>query len=102
MAWAGECWAIEAELTPKTVRRTDGHHARAADPDRRLRLPGRRRPGARLAARHARVIYLCAPAAGPTVARASDALGTLGARIEIGRCRPAAALASPVRRQAPP
>ena len=22
MPWAGECWAIEAELTPKTTRRT--------------------------------------------------------------------------------
>jgi hypothetical protein len=83
VAWAGECWAIEAELTAKTVRRTAAimlelltrtgdYGCAAAD----IRVPGR-------PARHARVLYLCSPAARPTVARARDALGSAGARIEI-------------------
>jgi hypothetical protein len=102
VAWAGECWAIEAELTAKTVRRTEtimrelltrtgDYGCPAAD----VRVPGS-------PARHARVIYLCAPAAGPTVARARNALGPLGARVEIRPLPPGAAMASPVRRQAPP
>jgi len=44
--------------------------------------------------RHARAIYVCAPSAASTVARARDALGTLAARIEI-RALPAAALVPP-------
>ena len=82
-AWAGECWAIEAELTPKTVTRTTGIMAelltRTGDygcPAAEVRVPGR-------PPRHARVIYLCSPAAAGTVRRARDALGTDGARIEI-------------------
>ena len=82
-AWAGECWAIEAELTPKTVARTTAimrelltrtgdYGCLAAD----ARVPG-------LPPRHARVIYLCSPAAVGTAERARDALGSLAARIEI-------------------
>lgn len=81
--WAGECWAIEAELTPKTVTRTvavmqellsrtGDYGCSAAD----ARVPGR-------PSRHSRAIYLCSPAARPVVARARDALGAIGARIEI-------------------
>ena len=102
VAWAGECWAIEAELTPKTVSRTAAIMrellARTGDygcPAAEVRVPGR-------PPRHARVIYLCAPAARPTVARARDALGRPGARIEIRPLPPGAAMASPARRQAPP
>ena len=102
VAWAGECWAIEAELTAKTVRRTEAIMrellTRTGDygcPAADVRVPGR-------AARHARVIYLCTPAAGPTVARARDALGPLGARVEIRPLPPGAAMASPFRRQASP
>jgi len=90
--WAGECWAIEAELTAKTVgrtaaimqellARTGDYGCLAAD---RL-VPGR-------PARHARVVYLCSPAARPTVARARDALGSAGARIEVRRLPPSAAM----------
>jgi hypothetical protein len=94
--WAGEGWAIEAELTPKTVGRTTAimrelltrtgdyggpaAQARAAEPPR-----------------HARVIYLCTPAARPTVTRARKALGEAGARIEIRHLPPGAAMASPVK-----
>jgi hypothetical protein len=92
VAWAGECWAIEAELTAKTVSRTatimrellartGEYGCPAAD----IAVPGR-------PARHARVLYLCSPAALPTVARARDALGSSGARIEIRRLPPGAAM----------
>ncbi len=83
LGWAGECWAIEAELTPKTVTRTTAIMAelltRTGDygcPAAEARVPGR-------PPRHARVIYLCSPAAAGTVIRARDALGGDGARIEI-------------------
>jgi hypothetical protein len=83
VAWAGECWAIEAELTPKTVARTTAimreiltrtgdYGCVAAE----VRIPGR-------SPRHTRAVYLCSPAAAGTVARARHALGTLGARVEI-------------------
>jgi hypothetical protein len=95
VAWAGECWAIEAELTPKTVTRTAAIMSeiltRTADyggPAGQASLPGRR-------PRHDRVVYLCAPAARATVARARDALGAAAARVEIRGLPPGAGLASP-------
>lgn len=82
-AWAGECWAIEVELTPKTLTRTTaimrellartGDYGCPADEVRAAGAPPR----------HDRAIYLCSPAATGTVARARDALGSLGARVEI-------------------
>jgi hypothetical protein len=82
--WAGECWAIEAELTRKTVRRTAAIMAeiltRTGDyggPAAEVRVPG-------VLPRHARVLYLCSPAARPTVIRARDTLpAALAARVEI-------------------
>ena len=92
--WAGECWAIEAELTPKTTRRTVAIMrellTRTGDygcPAAEIRASG--------PPRHTRVIYLCAPAAWPAVARAREALGAPGARLEIRRLPPGAALAPP-------
>jgi hypothetical protein len=90
--WAGECWAIEAELTRKTVsrtaaimlellNRTGDYGCPAAD----VQVPGR-------PPRHARVLYLCAPAARPTVTRARRALGGAAARIEIRPLPPGAAM----------
>jgi hypothetical protein len=83
VAWAGECWAVEAELTRKTVARTAAimHEilTRTGDygcPAAQARMAGR-------PPRHARVLYLCSPAARPVVARARDAVGALGARVEI-------------------
>jgi hypothetical protein len=81
--WAGECWAIEAELTPKTsartvaimrelLGRTGDYGCLAAE----ARVPGR-------PPRHSRAIYLCSPTARPVVTRARDALGPLGSRVEI-------------------
>jgi hypothetical protein len=81
--WAGECWAVEVELTRKTVTRTveimrdllirtGDYGCPAAD----AAVPGR-------PPRHARVLYVCSPAARPTVTRARAELGPLAARIEI-------------------
>lgn len=81
--WAGECWAIEAELTRKTVTRTAAimHEilTRTGDygcPADQVRVTG-------AAPRHTRVIYLCSPGARPTVLRACETLGGGGGRIEI-------------------
>ena len=100
LAWAGECWAIEAELTPKTVARTTaimrelltrtGDYGCLAADARVLGLPPR----------HARAIYVCSPAAVGTAERARDALGSLAARVEI-RALPAAARL-PVTARLPP
>ena len=101
VAWAGECWAIEAELTPKTVRRTAVIMAellsRTGDygcPVAQARVPGQ-------PPRHARVLYVCAPPARHTVARARDTLGGAAARIEI-RDLPRAAYLAPERTRTPP
>jgi hypothetical protein len=90
--YAGECWAVEAELTRKTVTRTAAIMrellARTADyggPAAEAAVPGR-------PPRHARVLYLCSPAARPTVARAAGTLGAMAPRIEIRDLPPAAAL----------
>jgi hypothetical protein len=83
LAWAGECWALEAELTPKTtartvaimrelLSRTGDYGCLAAD----ARVPGQ-------PPRHARAIYVCAPGALPVVSKARAALGPLGGRVEI-------------------
>ncbi len=92
VAWAGECWAVEAELTPKTVTRTGAIMreilARTGDygcPAADASVPGR-------PARHARALYLCSPAALPTVLRARAALGPLSARIEVRDLPPGALL----------
>jgi len=95
LGWAGECWAIEAELTPKTsartvaimrelLNRTGDYGCLAAD----VQVPGR-------SPRHDRAIYLCSPAARPVVARARDALGVLGSRVEIRLLPAGAGLAGP-------
>jgi hypothetical protein len=90
--WAGECWAIEAELTPKTsartvaimrelLTRTGDYGCLAAD----ARVPGR-------PPRHSRAIYVCSPAARAVVTRARHELGGLGERVEIRLLPPGAEL----------
>ena len=95
--YAGECWAVEAELTRKTVTRTAAIMrellARTADygsPAAEAAVPGR-------PPRHARVLYVCSPAARPIVSRAAGTLGDLAARIEIRELPPSAALDGPGR-----
>ena len=71
-----ECWAIEAELTPKGTRRT------AAIMTGLLTQPA---PGPQgQAARYDHVVYLCSPAALPTVRRAAAILpAVLVARLDV-------------------
>jgi hypothetical protein len=90
VAWAGECWAIEAELTAKPLARTVAIMrellTRTGDygcPPAEVLLPGQ-------PPLHARAIYLCSAAATPVVRRARAALGELAARVEI-RALPASA-----------
>jgi hypothetical protein len=88
--WSGECWAIEAELTPKTVTRTvlimretltrtGDYGCQPAD----VTAPGE-------PPRHDRIIYLCSPAAQHVVTKARAALGELAARVEIRELPPGA------------
>jgi len=83
VAWAGECWAIEAERTAKTVARTAAimRELLTRTGDYGSAVAETRVPGAPY--RHARVVYLCSSAAVGTVTRAREALGGLSARIEI-------------------
>jgi hypothetical protein len=92
IGWAGECWAVEAELTPKTVARTTAIMReillRTGDygcPAAEVAVPGR-------PPRHARALYLCSPAALPTVLRARAELGPLSARVEVRDLPPDAPL----------
>jgi hypothetical protein len=95
--WAGECWAVEAELSPKTLSRTAAIMrellARTGDygcPAAQAAVPG-------LPPRHARAVYLCSPAAIGTVARARETLGGLAARVEIRPLPASASLPEPRR-----
>ena len=88
-AYAGHCWAIEAELTPKPIARTtaimSGLLARASDYQPAAR-PGR-------GPRYQRVIYLAAPAARGVVDRAAGALaGPLRSRLVVRDLPPGAVL----------
>ena len=92
VGWAGECWAVEAELSPKTVARTAAIMreilARTGDygaPAAEALVPGR-------PPRHTRALYLCAPAATGTVLRARASLGPLAARVEVRDLPPDAPL----------
>jgi hypothetical protein len=98
LPWAGECWAIEVELTAKTVRRTTGIMrellARTGDygcPAPQAMVTGQ-------PPRHARAVYLCSPGAAGTVARARAALGSLAARVEIRDLPASAYLPAPRQR----
>lgn len=93
LPWAGECWAVEAELTRKTVTRTTAIMiellTRTGDygaPAAGTLVPGR-------PPRHDRVLYLCSAAARPTVQRARAALAPAeAARVEIRLLPPSARL----------
>jgi hypothetical protein len=92
--YAEECWAVETELTRKTVKRTGeimrelltrtGDYGGAAA---EASVPGR-------PPRHTRVLYVCSAAARPTVTRAAGELGGLAARIEIRGLPAEAAMAA--------
>jgi hypothetical protein len=87
-AYGGECWAIEAELTPKPLARTAGIMAALAARTSDYH-PGSA-PGA--GPRYARVVYLAAPAARGVTERAAATLPPpVGARVTV-RDLPAGAL----------
>lgn len=92
LAWAGECWAIEVELTPKTIARTAAimRELLARTGDYGCAAADVRRPGQ--PPRHARAVYVCSPAAARIVSRARAALGDDGARVEIRGLPPGAYL----------
>lgn len=81
--WSGECWAIEAELTRKTVARTAAimHELLARTGDYGCAAGDAVAPGR--PPRHVRAVYVCSPAALPTVTRARASLGPDANRIEI-------------------
>jgi hypothetical protein len=83
VAWAGECWAIEAELTAKPLARTAAIMRELLTPTGDYGCPAADvlMPGQ--PPRHTRAIYLCSAAAMPVVRRARAALGGLASRIEI-------------------
>ena len=87
--YAGECWAIEAELTPKPLTRTiaimSGLLTRTAD------YQPAAQPGS--GPRYHRVVYLTAPAARSVVDRAAAELpGGLRARLVVRDLPPGAVL----------
>ena len=94
VSWAGECWAIEAELTRKTIRRTAAIMTeiltRTGDygcPAAEVRVPG-------WPPRHTRVLYVCSAAARPVALRARGTLGgSLAGRVEVRSLPPGAGLA---------
>lgn len=89
--YAGECWAIEAELSAKTLPRTVSIMRELLSRTGDYGCPAAQRlvPGA--PPRHARALYLCSPAARATVLRARAALGPqLEARIEVRDLPPGA------------
>ena len=92
LSWAGECWAIQAELTRKTVARTTEIMRELLARTGNYGCPGAQAAEPGWPSRHARALYLCSPAALPAVAQARDELGALGARIEIRNLPPDAAL----------
>jgi hypothetical protein len=93
--FADECWAVEAELTRKTVRRTAEIMLELLTRTGDYGCPAAEAIAAGQSPRHARVLYLCSAAARPTVTRAAGDLGELAARIEIRDLPPSAAMASP-------
>jgi hypothetical protein len=78
-AYAGQCWAIEAELTPKPLARTAaimaGLLARTAD------YQPAAPPGPR--SRYDRVVYLASPAARSIVDRAAAMAGAQRSRVVV-------------------
>jgi hypothetical protein len=89
LPWGGECWAIEAELTPKTVTRTTAIMRELLSRTGDYGCPAAEAHAPGVPPRHSRAIYLCSAAAAGVVLRARDALGT--SRIEV-RPLPASAL----------
>ncbi len=84
VSWAGQCWAVRAEVARTTAGDTAGvMRELLAQPGGGPSPAAVRAAGPGRPARYARVLYLCSPAALPAAVQARDALGRAGARIEI-------------------
>lgn len=92
---AGECWAIEVELTPKTLARTTAIMRELLTRTSDYGVPAAEAQVRGHPPRHTRAVYLCSPAATGVVGRARDALGPDADRIEIRSLPPAASLPAP-------
>jgi hypothetical protein len=92
VAWAGECWAIEAERTAKTVARTTAIMRELLTRTGDYGCAAAEVLVAGASPRHARAVYLCSSAALGTVTRARDAIGSLGRRIEVRELPPSAVI----------
>jgi len=95
VAFAGECWAIEAELTAKTVARTAAIMREILTRTGDYGCPAGQARVAGAPPRHARVVYLCSAAARPTVTRARATLGDAAGRVEIRGLPPGSGLGGP-------
>jgi hypothetical protein len=93
--WAGECWAVEVELTPKTVSRTVAIMRGLLDRTGDYGSPAAQVRAAGQPPRHARVVYVCAPAALGTVLRSRAQLGSLAGRVEVRELPAGAVLPAP-------
>jgi hypothetical protein len=92
--YAGECWAIEAELTAKTASRTVSIMRELLGRTGEYGCPAAERVRPAAPSLHARVLYLCSAAARPTVLGARGMLGpALEARVEVRGLPPGAQLA---------
>jgi hypothetical protein len=88
-SYAGECWAIEAELTPKTLARTTAIMSALLTRTADYQPDARSGPGPR----YQRVVYLTAPAARSVVGRAAAELpGGLRSRLVVRDLPPGAVL----------
>jgi hypothetical protein len=88
-AYAGECWAIEAELTPKPLARTAGIMAALAARTSDYHPSAAPGPGPR----YARVVYLAAPGARSVTERAAATLPPqVAARVTVRDLPPGALL----------
>jgi hypothetical protein len=96
VACAGECWAVEAELTRKTVTRTVAIMREILSRTGEYGCPAAEAVVPSRPPRYPRALYLCSAAALTTVTRARDELGAaLASRIEIRNLPRDAGLASP-------
>jgi hypothetical protein len=82
--WAGEIWAVEVEISPKTVERTaEIMHEVLTQIGDFGRAPVSN-PGPGMAPRYARLVYACSPrAVGPVLSARAEVGSPLSARIDI-------------------
>jgi hypothetical protein len=84
LPWAGQIWAVEVELTRKTVTRAAGIMREALARTSDFGGPPAGVPGAGQRPRYARLVYTCSPVAAQVVLSARAEVGTaLSGRVEV-------------------